>query len=155
MSIGQSVTHFSSLMTTLFESIALIISQHQPVVELNYGRGKMHAVAQTLLSESDRLGLQILANWTEERRIGRKLRETKEFRFSGLGAIMTGGAKGRSGPSPIAEEGKIEAREVDAVLAELALMSGRWELLRRFLYDRLRVRPAIPSPIPCSLADVA
>lgn len=34
----------------------------------------------------------------------------------------------------------IDPREIDAVLAELAQMSGRWELYRRFLYARLAVR---------------
>lgn len=137
------------LLTTLFESIALIISQHQPVVEKNYGPYKMLAVAQSLMIECDRLGMRVISNWEEERRIDKKLTETGEWKFTFLQTLVPS-ASSRSRPgmgrnsetlaiSSIGDENVIDTRDVDAVLAELSMMSGRWELLRRFLYGRLSV----------------
>lgn len=113
----------------------------------------MTAVAQTLMSECDSLGLQVLKNWEEERKIRRKLNECREYKFVGLGLIVLGSGRaplkvGRGGErdSPIGgvgEEEKIDPREVDALLAELSMMSGRWELLRRFLYGRLKVSDSL------------
>lgn len=41
----------------------------------------------------------------------------------------------------------IDAKEVDALLSELAQISGRWELYRRFLYARLQVRCTVCSTL--------
>ena len=37
------------------------------------------------------------------------------------------------------DEDTVDAREIDKVLTEVAGMSGRWGLFRKFLYERLRV----------------
>lgn len=37
------------------------------------------------------------------------------------------------------DEDTVDAREIDKVLSELAAMSGRWNLFRKFLFDRLSV----------------
>lgn len=92
----------------------------------------MTTVAAKLIQESDRLGSRVLANWEEERRIEKKVEETKEYRFARLAG---GGSRRRE----VDEEEKVDAREIDALLTEMAQMSGRWELLRRFLYGRLGV----------------
>ncbi|KAM0754435.1 COG4-domain-containing protein [Meredithblackwellia eburnea MCA 4105] len=144
---AQSPTHFSGHLTALFEAIALIISQHQPVVEKYYGSGKMLNVAQKLLEEADRLGIKTIQNWQDERRIRQKVAEMKEYRFLGLGQgvkrrppVIAGQSRTLDqSPNVGGEEDKADPREVDALLAELALMSGRWQLLRRFLYGRLKV----------------
>ncbi|GAA5965855.1 hypothetical protein JCM21900_005467, partial [Sporobolomyces salmonicolor] len=147
---SQSPTHFSSLLTTLFESVALILSQHQPVVEKYYGHGKMISVAASLMIETDRLGLRVLANWEEERRIRKRVADVKEHRYQGVTALKRqqptsaanspmlsqGGTSDH--PAGPADGREIDPRETDAVLAELTLMSGRWELLRRFLYSSLK-----------------
>lgn len=84
-----------------------------------------------------------MQNWEEERRIKKKLGETREYRF---GVRRGAGVQGQ-GKSPVVgqqgqmmEEETVDPREVDALLGEMALMSGRWQLLRRFLYGRLKVR---------------
>ncbi|GAA6059731.1 hypothetical protein JCM10212_000259 [Sporobolomyces blumeae] len=176
---SQSPTHFSALLTTLFESIALIISQHQPVVEKYYGAGKMLSVAASLMLETDRLGLRVVANWEQERKIPRRVAEVRDVRFAGPAALKkiqvstssgAGGGGGGSGgtkqntTSPMLGQGgfdpppsvaaaheanPIDAKETDAVLTELNMMSGRWQLLRRFLYGSLRDdEPETPPPPP-------
>lgn len=166
---GQSPTHFSSLLTTLFESIALILSQHQPVVEKYYGPGKMLSVAKSLMAETDLLGLRVVANWEEERRTRKRVGEVRSWNFGGAGG-GAGGGQGRrekKGSPRLSQGGfevqghgqngdhgggggaggeEIDPRETDAILTELSMMSGRWELLRRFLYGTLRVRFFFSTP---------
>jgi conserved oligomeric Golgi complex subunit 4 len=60
-------------MTSLFESIALIVDQHQPVVEKYYGVGKMVSVVKRLLEEADRVMKGLLEGWEEERGMKRKV----------------------------------------------------------------------------------
>lgn len=155
---GQSPTHFSSLLTALFEAIALIISQHQPVVEKYYGDGKMLSVAGSLMTETDKLGVRVLANWEDERRIRRRVADAHAHRFASASseAYARKPLPPRPGGSPMvqqqggleapaaASEGDLDPREVDGILTELTMMSGRWELLRRFLYGSLKVRPLFP-----------
>lgn len=84
---ASSPTFFASLLTPLFEQIAHIISQHQPVVEKYYGPGRMMPVAGKLQEECDKQAGQILAQWEEERRIARKLQETQRYRYPQLAAL--------------------------------------------------------------------
>ena len=157
---------FSSLLTPLLEQIALIISQHQPVVEKYYGRGKMLPVAERLQEECDRQALATLMQWEEERRIIKHLQDARSHKFAYLTSIISAAAAAAASSSfaatpiniqalnasfrqvtqqrpagaitpVIPEEDAVDPREIDAVLSELAQISGRWELYRRFLYDRL------------------
>lgn len=66
--------HFVTALTSLFESIAMIIVQHQPVVEKYYGNGKMYSVIQRLLQECDRVVISLIASWEDERSVKRKVR---------------------------------------------------------------------------------
>ncbi|GJN87255.1 hypothetical protein Rhopal_000203-T1 [Rhodotorula paludigena] len=164
---GQSPTHFSALLTTLFEAIALIISQHAPVVEKYYGEGKMLSVAGSLMTETDKLGLRVLTNWEEERRIRRRIAELRQYRFAGVEALSKKPLPPKPGASPMLGQngfdgaaaqqgdGEIDPRETDAIVTELTMMSGRWQLLRRFLYSMLKddelETPAQAAPVPLSL----
>ncbi|KAM0788201.1 hypothetical protein ACM66B_001360 [Microbotryomycetes sp. NB124-2] len=132
---SQSPTHFATLLTTLFESIALIVSQHQPVVEKYYGPGKMTTVAASLINEADHLGTRVVQNWEEERQVRKRLIEAAQFKFGK--ALQKKGPAGSATPAIGAEEESVDTREVDALLAEVAMMSGRWQLLRRFLHESL------------------
>ena len=94
----------------------------------------MLLVAAKLLAEADRIGLRVAHSWADERRVRGKVAEVREYRFAAARPRQVG-----SSPQVGVEEDKVDTREVDALLAELAMMSGRWQLLRRFLYGRLKV----------------
>ena len=168
---ATSPMYFSSLLTPLLEQIALIVSQHQPVVEKYYGPGKMLRVAVRLQEECDRQAASILSQWEEERRITKRVRrdlprlcslaqlmDIRLYRFPFLSSLLAPNSTAarihpgsRGSISDISavdgsSSADIEPREVDAVLAELAQMSGRWELYRRFLYARLAVRASMLIP---------
>ena len=73
-SLASSPLYYITALTALFESIAMIVDQHQPVVEKYYGPGKMASVLQRLLQESDKVVKDLIEGWEEERSIERKVR---------------------------------------------------------------------------------
>ncbi|CDS01916.1 related to conserved oligomeric Golgi complex component 4 [Sporisorium scitamineum] len=152
---AQHPTHFALLLTSLFEHLAMLIDMHQPVVDRHYGVGNFgHGVMPGLQEECDRLGHRIMDSWREDRNVRRRLDEVQAYRFTG--AVVASktqqstfkasfGVPGRSA-SPAAgstanssfdEPAGPDGREVDRILTELAAMSSRWGLYRRFLQSRL------------------
>ena len=166
---ASSTTYFAAALSPLFEQIALIVSQHQPVVEKYYGRGRMLPVAVRLQQECDQQAGDVLRRWEEERTTLRKLNEVQRWRYphlatlsqlnnqaatpqqQGLAQVAAVAARklpyqqlarqATASPAPPQqeEEESIDPKEIDGLLTEMSLMSGRWALYRRFLYGRLRV----------------
>lgn len=66
-------TYFADALTRLFENIAVIIDQHQPLVETHYGKGKMLRVIQRLQEESDIQSVTILDRFLKIRRLESKV----------------------------------------------------------------------------------
>ena len=71
---ASSPIYYITALTSLFESIAMIVDQHQPVVEKYYGRGKMKSVEDRLLEECDRVTKTLKNGWEEDRFMQRKVR---------------------------------------------------------------------------------
>jgi hypothetical protein len=69
----SSPLYYITALTALFESIAVIVDQHQPVVESYYGTGKMASVIARLLRECDRVCKGLIEGWEEERAMKRKV----------------------------------------------------------------------------------
>ncbi|GMK54850.1 hypothetical protein CspeluHIS016_0114360 [Cutaneotrichosporon spelunceum] len=78
----SSPLYYISQLTSLLESIAHIIDQHQPVVDKYYGTGRMRTVVGRLVGESDRVVRNLVEGWEEERRVGRLISDTKASRFA-------------------------------------------------------------------------
>ncbi|TXT06172.1 hypothetical protein VHUM_03645 [Vanrija humicola] len=78
----SSPVYYLTNLTSLLESIAHIIDQHQPVVDKYYGKGRMRKVVGRLVAESDRVVRNLVEGWEEERRVGRLISETKQSRFA-------------------------------------------------------------------------
>lgn len=152
---AQHPTHFALLLTSLFEHLAMLIDMHQPVVDRHYGVGNFgHGVMPGLQEECDRLGHRIMDSWREDRNVRRRLDEVQSYRFTG--AVVANktsqstfkasfGVPGRTAsPAPAStanssfdEPAGPDGREVDRILTELAAMSSRWGLYRRFVQSRL------------------
>ncbi|KZV88864.1 COG4-domain-containing protein [Exidia glandulosa HHB12029] len=160
----SSPMYFVASLTGLFESVALIIDQHQPIVEKYYGRGSMTPVVGKLLEECDRAVRQLLEAWEEERQMKRKLSETATFTATGPGtAIRRQGTQ--TGPTPA--DDTVDPREIDKVLSELAGIASRWAVFRKFVVTRLQEDaagtpdeveesdepPPPPEPVDTSIVD--
>ncbi len=70
---ASSPLYYITALTALFESIAVIVDQHQPIVESYYGTGKMTSVIARLLRECDRVCKGLIEGWEEERAMKRKV----------------------------------------------------------------------------------
>lgn len=68
-------TYFADTLTRLFENIAVIIDQHQPLVEAHYGKGKMLRVIQKLQEESDSQSVSIIDRFLKARKLELKVNE--------------------------------------------------------------------------------
>ncbi|EIW72587.1 hypothetical protein TREMEDRAFT_70757 [Tremella mesenterica DSM 1558] len=77
----SSPLYYLTNLTSLLESIAHIIDQHQPVVDKYYGKGRMRTVVGRLVGESDRVIRNLVEGWEEERRVGRLISDTRQSQF--------------------------------------------------------------------------
>ncbi|ETW85599.1 hypothetical protein HETIRDRAFT_470679 [Heterobasidion irregulare TC 32-1] len=151
----SSPLFYITSLTALFESIAMIVDQHQPVVEKYYGPGRMASVIVRLLQECDRVSKSLIEGWEEERSMKRKLLDTSNTSFFSLTTSTPTMRRPPTQLSGIDEE--VDPREIDKVITEAAGMASRWSLFRRFLYDRLKVFSGIfrpPSPASWNLMAV-
>ena len=132
---------YANALTKLFEHIAQIIDGHGGLIERHYGEGKMTRVIERLQVEADVQGGIILDTWADERNIDRKLTDIKSFAHTFLVQSFMPSQKVNTGTprssSPaqgrLSEDEGVDMKEIDAVLAEMAMMLGRWSLYTRFL----------------------
>ncbi|KAK0441157.1 COG4 transport protein-domain-containing protein [Desarmillaria tabescens] len=129
----SSPLYYTTALTALFESIAMIVDQHQPVVEKYYGVGKMISVVERLLDECDRVVKGLIEGWEEERSMKHKLSDTSNN--PPIPMFNTTIRRQTSAMSP--DEEGIDPREIDKVLVEAASMAGRWNLFRKFLCESM------------------
>ena len=85
---ASSPLYYITALTALFESIAVIVDQHQPVVESYYGTGKMASVIARLLRECDRVCKGLIEGWEEERGMKRKVRQRQRPNCVGLNSCI-------------------------------------------------------------------
>ncbi|KAG9127403.1 hypothetical protein FRC07_014213 [Ceratobasidium sp. 392] len=138
----SSPAYYTAALTALYESVAGLIDQHQPIVEKYYGSGNMHTVVTRILRECDRVVTGLYDGWEEERDISRKLTDTRTATFQ----VLVPASRSKPGTT---DDSAPDPREIDRALGELATMAGRWALFRRFLVDRLEddLTPSAP-PTP-------
>ncbi|PWN50187.1 COG4-domain-containing protein [Violaceomyces palustris] len=147
----QAPTHFATLLTGLFEHLAMLIDMHQPVVDRHYGKGNFaEGVMNGLQEECDRLGCRIIDAWRDDRAVRRRLDEVQHNKLVGAATIKSQvhsikpilarpstPAGGRTASSSMDEPSGPDGREIDRILTELAAIGSRWGLYRRFLKSRL------------------
>ncbi|KAF8892709.1 COG4 transport protein-domain-containing protein [Infundibulicybe gibba] len=114
---ASSPLYFITSLTALFESIAMIVDQHQPVVEKYYGKGKMKSVVKCLLEECDKVVKSIIEGWEEERSMKRKLSDVNNNPPTPLYPSTM-----RRQTSTVPDDSILDPREIDKVISELAGM---------------------------------
>ncbi|CAO3620371.1 unnamed protein product [Mucor hiemalis] len=136
-------TYFADALTRLFENIAVIIDQHQPLVETHYGKGKMLRVIQRLQEESDTQSVVILDRFLRTRRLESKLVEIQVqliamMRNNTTYTLNRPSTPNGTSPTEVPEPVNplIEHRQLDANLYELSLISQRSALFNSFINER-------------------
>ncbi|KAF5376567.1 hypothetical protein D9757_008273 [Collybiopsis confluens] len=126
----SSQGYFIASLTSLFENVAKVVENHQPVVEKYYGSGKMKSVAEGLLLECDRVVKDVTDRWRDERSIARKI---SDITSSATTALVGTGRRQQTLLNQ--EDGVIDPREIDQVVHEMSRMAGSWNVFKKFLLD--------------------
>lgn len=135
-------TYFADALTRLFENIAVIIDQHQPLVEMHYGKGKMLRVIQRLQEEGDKQGIAILDRFLQTRKLESKLVEIQCLMIAMLrnNTVTTNRASPNPSSTPSQNDSTnnplVDTRQLDANLYELSLISQRTVLFNGFISER-------------------
>lgn len=116
----SSPHHQATSFATLLENIAIVINQHQPVVDKYYGKGKMRRVLKYLLAECDKMVENLIRNWEQERNVKSKASQITSY-------------QGHQGPL------SLDPRDIDKIISEMATMVGRWNLFELFIIETLNV----------------
>ncbi|XP_066927345.1 conserved oligomeric Golgi complex subunit 4-like [Clytia hemisphaerica] len=118
---------FAETLTKLFENIARMIEDHQPLVDTYYGPGKMLTVLRELQAECDSQAKHII----QEFLTSRKFEKVKEDINRSLKSVP------KSQRSTEVKE-KFDPKELDILLGEIVLLSARTELYQNFLKKRIQ-----------------
>lgn len=129
--------YYLAHLTSLFESIGLIVDQHQPVVEKYYGEGRMRPVVARLQAEADRVVEGLVSGWEEERRARRV-----------LNSLRVASANASSSKST-AWDGKVGSPTASAASHLSALPTAASSLLQTYSRTRI-VSGSTPTPTPPS-----
>jgi hypothetical protein len=116
----SSPHHQTTSFATLLENIAIVINQHQPVVDKYYGKGKMRMVLKYVLNECDKMVENLIQNWEQERNVKSKVSQISLY-------------QGHQGPLAL------DPRDIDKIISEIATMVGRWNLFELFIAETLNV----------------
>ncbi|TLD25608.1 hypothetical protein PspLS_05502 [Pyricularia sp. CBS 133598] len=149
----QNTFFFAGALTKLFEHVARIIEGHGGLVERHYGAGKMVRVIERLQVEVDVQGGIVLDSWSDDRTVDRRLKDVKSYPFSFLVQSFLPQQRGGFGGTPRvnspaggvgtndsrqSEDEGVNMKEVDGLLAEIAVMLGKWSFYMRFLAVKCR-----------------
>ncbi|KAI8620669.1 COG4 transport protein-domain-containing protein [Chytriomyces sp. MP71] len=118
-------TLFADVLTRMFESVASLIDKQEVTVERYYGAGRLLRIIVKLQKEVDVQAKLILESFVERRSIARKIADINALEI----------AVSQNRPAPTASS-QLDAREIDALINEIAIISQRTRLFVRFLEVR-------------------
>lgn len=113
---------FADTLTLLFEGIARIVEDHQPLVDTYYGPGRMVSVLKELQEECDNQSQKVVQQFLHSRNFEAMFSEVKKSQKLSKSSATQ----------------RLDPRELDILLGEVVLLGARTELYLRFLRKRLR-----------------
>ncbi|XP_057291059.1 conserved oligomeric Golgi complex subunit 4-like [Hydractinia symbiolongicarpus] len=115
---NKATVIFAKTLTLLFEEIAKLVEEHQPLVDTFYGPGRMVAVQKELQEECDKQSEYIIDQFLKSRKFD----------------IVCENLRKSHKPSKSSEvKGKLDPKDLDILLGEIVLLSSRTELYQNFL----------------------
>ena len=120
---------YADTLTMLFEGIARTVEIHQPLIETYYGPGRLTSILNFLQDECDKQSLRIFNEFRKSRNVKEKLDKVKDSIYGSGGLSNAASMTGSFNNS----DSKLEARELDHVLEEMALLQARSEMYFKFV----------------------
>lgn len=124
---------FADTFFLLFEGIARTIEIHQPLIETYYGPGRLTTVLTLLQSECDKQSAKIFNEFRKKRHVKDLVDKVRDSMYgtNSLSTASMTGSFSSSTSDPMAN--KLEARELDHVLEEMALLQSHSEMYFKFV----------------------
>jgi hypothetical protein len=145
---ASSPIYYLNQLTSLLESIAHIIDQHQPVVDKYYGKGRTRTVVGRLVGESDRVVRNLVEGWEEDRRVGRLISETKQTPFTLLSQPTLLPPLFTSLLNPATGQMTLSSLASSTTSALPTSLSSAGNLLQSYTKGGQRAPAPTPSPAP-------
>ena len=145
---ASSPIYYLNQLTSLLESIAHIIDQHQPVVDKYYGKGRTRTVVGRLVGESDRVVRNLVEGWEEDRRVGRLISETKQTPFTLLSQPTLLPSLFTSLLNPATGQMTLSSLASSTTSALPTSLSSAGNLLQSYTKGGQRAPAPTPSPAP-------
>ena len=124
---------FADTLTLLFEGIARTVEIHQPLIETYYGPGRLTTILTFLQDECDKQSVKIFNEFRKKRNVKEKMDKVRDSVYGSSSALSTTTSMTGSFTSNSSSDSKLEARELDHVLEEMALLQARSEMYFKFV----------------------
>lgn len=117
----------------LYESIAKLIDQHQPLIETYYGPGCLIVVIRIIQKECDRLSRKILEEFRNETKLQHVVRAVRS-------SFLQAPAQNPNSMSSNLNLSlsKTDPRDIDNILNEISLIVSRSEVYLNFIVQRIK-----------------
>lgn len=125
---------YADSFTVILENILRVIEVNQPIVETYYGHGHLIKMVKLLQLECDEEARKLVQEFNKQRLVNRKVNQINDFMKS-----QTGSASGTLGHlrKTSGSTDKLNAKDIDALIAEVTIMHSRAELYVRFIRRRV------------------
>lgn len=113
------------MLILLFEGLARVIDVHQPLIETYYGPGHLLSAISILQKECDIQTKRILLEFNKIRQVDKKVSQIMELQ--------------RMTTSSFSKLDKIDPKDIDILIGEIAIMHSRMELYIKFIRRKIMV----------------
>lgn len=125
---------YADSFTVLLENVLRVIEVNQPIIESYYGYGHLLKMVKLLQVECDDESRKLVQEFNKNRLVNRKVNQIHDF--------MKGQANASSGTlghlrKASGSMDKLNAKDMDALIAEVTIMHSRAELYVRFVRRRV------------------
>jgi hypothetical protein len=125
---------FADTFTNLLENVLRVIETNQPILENYYGYGHLLKMVKVLQVECDDETRKLMQEFYKNRLIPRKINQINDF-LKNVGNTQSG-AMGHLRKASGSMD-KLNAKDLDTLIAELTIMHSRAELYVRFIRRRV------------------
>ena len=130
----RSNVAYADSFTVLLENVLRVIEVNQPIIESYYGFGHLLKMVKILQIECDDEARKLVQEFNRQRNIQKKINQINDYMRNQSTATSStlGHLRKTSGSMD-----KLNAKEMDAMIAEVTIMHSRSELYVRFIRRRV------------------
>jgi conserved oligomeric Golgi complex subunit 4 len=125
---------YADSFTVMLENVLRVIEVNQPIVENYYSFGHLIKMAKLLQLECDDEARKLVQEFNKQRLVNRKVNQINDFMKSQTNPASSSLGHLRKASGSI---DKLNAKDIDSLIAEITIMHSRAELYVRFIRRRV------------------